>query len=152
MNNKVLRIALLSLFAKDTINNILDVVSATPNPELATEIILGLYEEPEFYKSAIKLKLSSGDPIEAVFDKYDKWEDRVHYTYMKQKIKNICINKDTDVSVITAENYKEFVDNGAIEYKYHNVVFDEMEKCEARCSLDTWLRSQNNPDNYALSV
>lgn len=71
--------ALRSKFDSKNIYSLLEVVQATPNPELAMNILLGTYEEvsvpvtgpTEVYPNEQEKTLVS----------YDKWQNRVQYTY-----------------------------------------------------------------------
>lgn len=102
--NKIIEKLLTVTFPTVEINNLLEIVSATPNPELATEILCGLYEEP---KLPIKVQDNSVDKKELTFSSYDKWTDKVCYSYIKEKTINGYFPKGTIKEDITLDNFKE---------------------------------------------
>jgi hypothetical protein len=81
----ILTIALGTIFPKENIESIMEVIGATPNPEVATQILLGIYVEPVVQESAIK-----GDNA-CVFKSYDKWSNTVNYTYLVNDSKHIYV-------------------------------------------------------------
>jgi hypothetical protein len=44
---KVMYYALESKFGTESVDKIMEVIGATQNPEMATEILLGIYEQPK---------------------------------------------------------------------------------------------------------
>lgn len=95
-------IALGTIFPEQNIDAILEVASATPNPTLALNIILGIYQEPTLKNtSVINNNLCT-------LVNYDKWEDRVNYKYETNKKVHIYIDKTVDKTLITADNYKDY--------------------------------------------
>jgi len=109
----ILRVALGTIFPKENIDSILEVISATPNPDVATEILLGVYTPP-FVKSAVMLH-----DKESFFKSFDKWENRVNYEYKINDTARIHVPQGTDKALITESNYKEF----AVPYKSDDSVF-----------------------------
>lgn len=102
--NKIIEKLLTVTFPNVDTNSLLEIVSATPNPELATEILCGLYEEP---KLPTKVQETSGDKKELTFLSYDKWNDKVHYSYIREKTISGYFPKGTIKDDITLENFKE---------------------------------------------
>lgn len=95
-------IALGTIFPEQNIDAILEIVSATPNPTLALNIILGIYQEPTLKNtSVINNNLCT-------LVNYDKWEGRVNYKYETNKKVHIYIDKTVDKTLITADNYKDY--------------------------------------------
>ena len=115
--------------------SLMEIINATPNPELATEILCGLYEQPIIPAMTRKDSRHNGEVL--TLTKYDKWNDRVHYSYMREKTKSVRISDDADKSLITLENYKEFeVSSG---YRYHDIPLGEKVLSNDYTSLDNWL-------------
>lgn len=116
--------------------SLMEIINATPNPELATEILCGLYEQPIIPVMTRKHDRHNGEVL--TLTKYDKWNDRVHYSYMRAKTKSIRIADDADKSLITLENYKEFeVSSG---YRYHDLPLGEkMVLTNDYTTLSSWL-------------
>ena len=129
----ILTVALGTIFPKENIESIMEVIGATPNPDVATEILLGIYSMPIIQSSSFK------DNKECYFIKYDKWSNLVHYWYMEQNAKNIYISKDTDKTQITEENYETFkvpYDSG--NSVHHTVKLSTKRKVESSCDLGYW--------------
>lgn len=77
--NAIFAAALSSKFDSKHINRLLEVVNATPNPELAMNILLGTSEE---------VSVPVTGPVEVYPNEqektlvaYDKWQNRVEYKY-----------------------------------------------------------------------
>ena len=102
--NKIIEKLLTVTFPTVETNNLLEIVSATPNPELATEILCGLYQEPKFPS---QVQENSGDKRVLTFCSYDKWADKVCYSYIKEKTISGYFPKGTVVEDITLDNFKE---------------------------------------------
>ena len=59
-----------------------EVLNATGNPTVATLILNGTYQEPEFYKAdRASSPDKDGNRNQYIFVSYNKWKDEVHYTY-----------------------------------------------------------------------
>ena len=98
----ILTVALGTIFPKENIKSIMEVIGATPNPDIATQILLGIYSMPVIQHSAVY------NDRDCYFISYNKWDDKVNYYYMINDSKHIYVNKDTDTSLINEDNYKEF--------------------------------------------
>ncbi len=98
---KIIKALLEAKYPTVNVASLLEIVNATPRPALATEIICGLYEAPVVSTHA---HIHDAD---CEYVRYDKWEDRVHFKYMKNKVISMYVTKGFDTSVITVDNYKE---------------------------------------------
>lgn len=83
--NKIIKAALISKFPA-SVDVLMDVIAATPNPELATEMLLGIYEEPIVFENPCDEFLSRGE-ANVKFLSYNKWTDSVTYEYTPRKSK-----------------------------------------------------------------
>lgn len=136
--NKVIKVALESKFPSEKgygINRILEVIEATPNPTIATEILLGIYEEPVIPHKRVIHKNDG----ELTFVSYDKWRDRVDYSYEVAETKNAYFPKSIDKSEITLENF----DKLRVSYEegvVHNVSIPtgKVLKRTSYVSLEAW--------------
>lgn len=134
MKKSIESIALGTIFPKDQVNNVLEIVYGTANPTLALQILLGIYEEPVLPSHADIDKKGT-----CVLTSYDKWNDRVHFTYERNKQKGIYVSKDCDKTLITADNYKEFeVKYSEDNTTYHYVKLHEVETVTDSCYRETW--------------
>lgn len=82
----------------------MEVIEATPNQSLATEILCGLYEEAT--PSELSVPNRHNERI-CTFVKYDKWKDSVSYTYPKDHTKGEYFLKSTPKESITMDNFDE---------------------------------------------
>ena len=129
----ILTVALGTIFPEKNIWSIMEVIGATPNPDIATAILLGIYEEPVIQASAIK------DDKECYFINYDKWSNTVKHWYMEQDTKHIYISRDTDKTQITEENYETFkVSYNSESCVGHTVKLSTQRKVETTCDLGYW--------------
>ena len=131
--------ALESKFGSLSVDKILEVVGATPNPEMAAEILLGIYEEPKLESMVIYNRAKGKEQIRTLTS-VDFWRDEVHYIYNSEKTKHIYIHKDTeDRSIITPENYKDYLlewgDDNSVGY---SLPMGEMEEHKSSCSISDW--------------
>lgn len=129
----ILTIALGTIFPKENIQSIMEVITATPNPDIATAILLGIYEEPVVCASAMI------DGKQCFSISYNKWNDQVLYYYMTKDSKHIYVKKDTDTSLINESNYEEF----SVQYHSekaigHRVTLSNDIKIQNHMYLSTW--------------
>lgn len=144
---KIIKALLEAKYPTVNVASLLEIVNATPNPSLATEILCGLYEE------AMPCEYSStqyDDKRVCKFVKYDKWQDRVTYSYMKEKILSMYVPKELDTSVITLENYKDYKVAwiNQDETKSFYLPTGEMVEETSTTSLERW---GEDPDKHALA-
>lgn len=99
--SKIIQALLEAKIPSVNITLLLDVISATPNPELATEILCGLYTEIEFPYSRVQ---SKSDGV-YIFKSYDKWQDCVTYSYIHKETKGGNFPKGTKISDVTMETF-----------------------------------------------
>ena len=131
--NKIIEVALAGKFDAQSVPSIMEIIGATPNPEMATEILLGVYEEPlldkEVKRNGTLLSLIS----------VDFWRDRVDYSYQEEVTIGFYVDKDLDQSLVTLENYKQYKK----EYRDDNVTHmtlktGELALRKSDCSISTW--------------
>lgn len=140
--NKIIEKLLTVTFPNVNIASLLEIVSATPNPEIATEILCGLYEEP---KLPIKVQETSGDKKVLTFQSFDKWQDKVKYTYIKEKTISGYFPKGTVKEDITLENFKEKQQDWKSGAEQINISLKTGETIldNSYCSSSTWLGYTN---------
>lgn len=131
--NTILRVALGTVFPKENIDSILEVINATPNADVATEILLGIYEEPYVQETAVIADRN------CTLIAYNKWTGKVQYSYEIPDTKHIYVQKDVDVALITEENFEEFKYNTSNnDYKSHNVILSTMRRVINDGYLEGW--------------
>jgi hypothetical protein len=133
---KLIKALLEVKFPDINVDALLEIVSATPNPELSTEILCGLYEPPILFE-----KVVSNKSIELTLSYYDKWNDEVHYSYQKEKTINGYFPKDTIKEEITFENFKEREQTWKPNTEQINITIKTGETVidKSYCSSKTWL-------------
>ena len=141
----IVEVALATKFDEKQIPNILEVIGATPNPEMATEILLGIYEQPVLKDTAVR------NNVVLYLISADYWQGRVNYEYQDEIKKSFYIHKDTDKSLITLDNYKEY----AIDWNVDGAVHMELLTGEIitrinTCDISDWKGySENRVDCLA---
>lgn len=144
MNNLERKLIELT-FPTVNVDNLMEIIVATPNATVATEILCGVYKEPVFIKDKIT---SSG--VARTFVLYDKWLDQINYSYLQEEIKYYYFPETVDKETITTENYKSLECNYGIIGAYrHGVKTGVMEKRGDWCSIKDWDRCKDN--NFELS-
>ena len=136
--SKVYKSALECKFHGISVNNLLTVIYNTPNAEIAMEMVLGIYEQPE-----IEQVVCSEKGVKYTFESYNVFDQEVRYSYSKNKSINIYVGKDVDKTQITHENYQEFRRSwNSNETESFDVVFPEMETIYTEMSLSAWEKCQ----------
>ena len=130
--DQILRVALGTVFPKEKIDSVLEVINATPSPDVATLILLGIYEEPTIEDNAV---INDKD---CTFVSYNKWNDQVRYSYLVNDTKHIYIAKDTDTSLITEANYKDYVISYSNDCRSFSVKLAAMITVTSDCYSSTW--------------
>lgn len=158
MKNSIVTIALSSKFTAEQMEGVLEIIHATPNPEVAVEILLGIYEAPKLPLEPVNLKSFDSTKRNIVLKSYDKFHETVSYTYHTMKTQsgwimngvdnidpaNIASNKrwSEDAAASLKMDIEEFKN----QYTYHT--FDiELEKdsegnpklYSGQCELYMWL-------------
>jgi hypothetical protein len=129
--NKIIEVALTGKFGAEAVSSLMEVIVATPNPEMATEILLGIYEEPVVPEMANETK---------TLVSVNHWTNMVTYSEQVDVTKHIYIHKEADRSLINIDNYEEFVlpysHNDSVGY---SLATGERKTVEKETHLTTWL-------------
>jgi hypothetical protein len=136
--NKIIEVALKGRFGTDDLTNLMEVITATPNPEMATEILLGVYVRPEIPNVVV-----TDQGLEKTVVSIDYWTNYVTYSYKEEVRKQFYIDKDTDTSLITLDNYKDYErswDNDNIRSFY--LPTGEIRQRQSSCSFSDWLSQE----------
>jgi hypothetical protein len=136
--NKIIEVALKGRFGTDDLTNLMEVVTATPNPEMATEILLGVYVRPDLPNVVV-----TDQGLEKTVVSIDYWTNYVTYSYKEEVRKQFYIDKDTDTSLITLDNYKDYerrYDDDNIRSFY--LPTGEIRQRQSSCSFSDWLSQE----------
>ena len=115
--------------------SLLEIVGATPNPEIATEILCGLYVEPAIEH---KMVVSEREGV-LTFMSFDKWNNRVNYSYLQKDTKSTYFPKGTKVSDVTMDNFDSLkVSSSSVDAVYLNIPTGTVSKRTSYTSLEGW--------------
>jgi thymidylate synthase len=109
---KITRLALSLKFNPGDIDSIMEIIEATGNTQVATEILLGVYEAPEVAIIAPNTKYETNRKLV----NYDKFKDEVKYTYNSVKELSAWFLKgQEDLSLENSVSKKTWTDDVAKE-------------------------------------
>jgi hypothetical protein len=148
--SKVFKAALECKYHGMSVDNLLRVIYATPNPEVAMELMLGIHEEP-----VINQVVVDSNNRKLTFISFNTFGREVNYSYEQNKSVHIYVSKDVNVAEITSENYQEYKKSWGDNTTGHNVIFPEMEELQSTMTLSAWEKCQKwhapqvkEPDYY----
>jgi hypothetical protein len=169
-NNKVFKIALQN--AKPNVDQLLQVAEATENPEIAIEILLGVYEMPEIRSTSNKDRINNEYPSNR-FVSFNPMTNRVTFEHNMTKTDYGWFLPDADASkdnVISKAGYNDDekaladycnltganIDNTrknfrSILARKKYIVEILPDKTTSDCELSNW-QSADWIENYALAV
>ena len=137
--NKITKLALGLSYPQDKISALLEIINATPNPVMATEILLGVHEK---VKLASKVKASNGNI--RVLKEANEWTDTVSYGYLKPKRIGSYYPKGTDAKTLNDNNWEKLKAKSSdenTEYLYFNS--EIMEEQTSSCPFKEWLECED---------
>lgn len=88
--NKIIEVALKAKFTGIDVNPILEIINATPNPLIATEILLGVYEQPVIPKTLPDTNTEVNREVIG----YDRFNNEVRYTYNRREATEVWVKKE----------------------------------------------------------
>lgn len=134
--SKVFRSALISKYSEYRIDDLLKVAYATPNAEVAVEMLLGIYEYPELETNVI----SNASGTKYTLVSYDMFTKTVSYTYEDNKKLHIYVNADVDRDLVNYDNYLSYKQEYSNDKNLRsvNVILPEMEKHHSTMDLILW--------------
>ena len=130
---KIERALLVARFPTIDVDNLLEVVMATPNTRVAIEILCGLYESPEPIASSVKR-----DKKEYHFTSYNKWTEEVAYSYQEPQTKNGYFPKGTKSEDVTMENFDTLKVSDSKDSEWISIKTGEYSTKHSQMSLVTW--------------
>lgn len=130
--NKILKALLETKFPTANVNAFLEVIGATPNPELATEILCGLYEE-----AVIKHKFTLVKGNIYSFVSYNKWNDKVTYSYDEPETRGGYFPENINKEDVTIDNFDKLKSSKSTN-NYWYIPTGKMVKRTSEVYLETW--------------
>ena len=126
-------------FPNVNVDSLMEVIVATPNPRVATEILCGVYTDPVVSKEKI-----SREGTARTFVLYDKWLDQINYSYLQEQTVHEYFPNSVDRESITLDNYKSLkCDYASNTYRF-GVKTGIMEKRGDWTSVADWNKLQDN--------
>jgi len=132
--NKIIKALLEAKYPTIDTSVLLEVVSVTPNAEIATEMLCGLYEDPVIPNKMVNAKTREGV---LTFIKYDKWTDKVHYSYKTPETKGAYFKSGLKKEDITMENFESMKSSDSNRVWLEIPTGEIIEKT-SYVSLDSW--------------
>jgi len=144
MNNLEKRLLELTFPTVNT-EALMEIIVATPNPRVATEILCGVYTDPIVSKEKI-----SRDDVMRTFVMYDKWLDQINYSYLQEKTVYEYFPNSVDRDTITLDNYLALRTSYGDNTYRHAIKTGVMEKRGDWTSVADWNKLKDN--KFELSV
>jgi hypothetical protein len=85
--NKIIKALLQAKFPTLNVEDLLEVINATANPTIATELLCGLYEVPKIEGFGKDIH----SEVNRVFLSFDKYNNKVFYSYNKRESKQVDV-------------------------------------------------------------
>jgi len=126
-------------FPTVNVDSLMEIINATPNGRVATEILCGVYTEPVFVKDKIS---SSG--VARTFVLYDKWLDQIKYSYLQEETKYEYFPNSVAKESITLDNYKSLRTSYGDNTYRHAINTGVIEERGDWCSVKDWDRCKDN--------
>lgn len=145
---KIITAALKSAFPGVNVDALVQVVSATPNPELATELLLGVWE-PVTLLPYWSYKNSDGTVNERRLTEVDYWKGNAHYVkdvpITVQKYFPKGTTKTQAMELVGADTAREIGET----YEYYMVPTGEFKAVSDYCTFKEWAAHQCQMPNRA---
>lgn len=127
--NKIIIEALKS--AKPTVEQLIEVIKATANIEVATEILLGIYEDPIIESIC---KKESETEVNIQFISYDKFTKNVAYNYNRVECTKRWVANDKEAKIENACCSYVWADDAASFLKMEQKEFEATHTRHSFCS------------------
>ncbi len=137
--DKIIQLALGLSYPTDKLLALQNVISATPNPTMATEILLGVYEKP-----VIPNKVKDSKGVVRLLKSKDDWKEEVNYTFLQPKRIGNYYPKGTLEKDLNDDNYESLKSKSSDDdttYLYFNS--KTMEERTGSCAYSDWLAFEN---------
>ena len=133
----IIEVALRSKFKDIDTNVLLKVINATPNANIATAMLLGIFEEPVLSGSAVNLR---DDQIgEAIYISHNVFTDEVRFSYQRNNIKKRYYKTEEDAKAGSSDEWTNCEPYRTGTYTVERVWDLGITTSEAICSIDKWM-------------
>jgi hypothetical protein len=140
---KIIQELLKLKFPSVDINSLMEIISATPNPELATEIMCGIYVEPNVGSHTRIEHRSKGI---CCMKSYDKWNNSLVYLYEEECVKSAYFPKGTLKLEITMDNFESMKVSNNGDVVWLNIPTGEFRTLSGSMSFQDWMEYPYAPD------
>lgn len=155
MNTDKIFRALLEVNFPGKSDILLEIANATPNPDVAVEILCDLYEDPEIPQEPASVKSFSKSQKQIIFNSFNKFKREITYSFYRVECDEVWVAKGAGIpeygsydKKLTHWNSKEvatFLDITEEELRdlYTRVtVYGPISETisTSTCSLNDWLR------------
>ena len=135
--NKIIKIALQNSFKEVNLDALLELIEASGNPTVASEVLLGCYEQPE-----IPTRVTTSNEVR-YFVSYNKYTDRVEYTFKR----TVTAYFKTEVEMKACEEYSHRVKINLYNHEKEDYPFEKTlihtSDVLQNCRLKDWLAKFN---------
>lgn len=129
--NKIIHAALSALYPKATIDQLVEIIHETPNPVMATEMLLGIYESPK-----LAVRVTDGK-TEFTLVNIDEWRNQVYYSVLAEERVGSYFPKGTRQEDLTVDNFKTFQVEGKEEV-YLSFPTGKVKTQKSTMSIEKW--------------
>lgn len=130
--DKIIAVALKVQFPGINIDAVMDVINATPNPVVATETLLGIYEKPEIaYQSTVERNKV------CTFTSFDKYKEQVKYKCTRTRTRTNYFATQEEMEACTEYNPNLPTYSGNDKYPFSKS-FEVQEEDTSYTSLQDW--------------
>jgi hypothetical protein len=147
MKNSIVTIALSSKFTAEQMEGVLEIIHATPNAEVAVEILLGIYEAPKLPLEPVNPKNFDSTKRNIVCSGYDKFNETVSFTYHMMKQKSGWIENGVEVDPANIASNNRWAEDAARSLKIDEKVFKDTYTHHV-FDIDLEKDSEGNPKVY----
>lgn len=136
---KIIQKALSLAYPKESLSALNQVINATPNPIIATEILLGLYVKP-----VLPTKVKDRTGVVKLLKNRDDWRQVVTYSYLTPKRIGAYYPKGTDEKSLNDNNWESLKCKSSNDDScYLYFTSKTMEERQSECSYEEWLNCEN---------
>lgn len=140
---KIIQELLKMKFPTVDINSLMEIINATPNPELATEIMCGIYTEPTVGSHTRIQHKSKGV---CCMKSYDKWTNSLVYLYEEECVKAAYFPKGTLKQEINMENFDSMKVSSSSDTVWLSIPTGEFRTLSNSMSYQDWMEYPYAPD------
>ncbi|NBP00872.1 MAG: hypothetical protein EBU90_12200 [Proteobacteria bacterium] len=133
---KIIAELLKMKFPTVDINSLMEIISATPNPEIATEIMCGIYSEPTVGSHT---RVMHKDRGLCIFISYDKWSNEITYSYEQQETKGAYFPKGTLKEEVTMENFNSLKVSSSGDSVWYHIPTGNMLQHKGTMCFASWM-------------